>query len=1589
MPSLGDFSSDGLIDDIIEAALQYEGEFRNAFIGYINAAASDPILLDILQDIADGEIVDLTLGVEQRLAEINVSLDDLNEILTDAMRSVGNRTVSSVGIEMQFDMTMPDAIEFASQLSGRLITGVEATVRDSIRGVLEQVLQSDMTLQQMRRFVKNRVGLLPAHSQAVTRYFDQLIVDGVDPTRARRLAAEYANRLLNYRADMITRTELAAAQSYGQWAVWKQMQRDGVVPFDSYRVWLTAQDERTCDLCGPMNLQVAPIDGPWMTPNGPVFVPTDMHPNCRCASGLTFSRGRAREFINKGPDTEFDWWLIEKHLAGSTQDHDQSTHGRRRKLEAYVTFGGEYMDWAMANGVAGYPYEYADEGDFSDEWHQAGEFISRGLKDHVARAVGADVLDTMDTYEMAVAVAELEEKSGESGVMLDPFLGTYDLDIVSALTLMDQMGRRSEYQTLDAWGSLARVVASKGEDWLPVTGPDGRLQILDAAGNVVEGAVVTVGEVYKEATRQSQWMLEKAREVLGDDHEVVQELETGIQILNRTKVGFESQDENLVGRGKPVNYPSERGTLSSDMETIGTKGPSSALANNTVNAVVKIVGKYMEGGEENRAAAAQFVVDANRETGMEIGTRFFSNGLSLSLVPSTGLSPRLTDEEVGYYEPENFANEIASRLVQSWAVSSSSPESSLMMQAAVTELGASPGYSPDNYALGRKVNLRLEDLSVPTQKLIRTVVRTQYDNTQKMFRDMGIDEVTIARGMSFGSELPYKRVDGKIVYEAQAVLRPLSAWAVDIVDAANFAKGSQILFQKVPVERIFATPMTGIGCFNESEAIFIFKDGDVFPIIDMSMTISSGSRVNDFVDLMKLINEYDIPSISKAELPVIYPDANIEDADWAKRTFNFPGVTTADQYREEFGLEDAEALANHIKDVKDLPYWQGVPSKIKTALLKARIAKHLGNEHDQMTHGRRKTGARWSKEELRSRKPRLGATASAVEKLIVGEGRLSQEAIARGLESWSKSSSYYGEKTIAELVGRIGEYWNDYGNEDSTVSTFVDAIRNVLPRERGVEFSEEFDSPYRGSSEYGDLDKDGQDLFDAVALAYYDTTQKLLAQEGIEAVRLWRGMTFEVDDTTFPGTDVPLSQATVSGTTLSSWAHEWSIGRHFSKTSFKPVLLHAMVPAKYIFSVAYETGGAQQYNLGSLVEAEVVVLGGTFEVDVLTRDYSEQEVDRVLTGERSPFREGEEVDKAERKVINIDKDPANMNWLRKKVSKHLGSQHDQMTHGRRKTAAGGVAEYTTKVGKVVDANPSPSNWAEVKAASGDNMNLRESMDYASSIFSLKIKRPGGSIVEAVVLRASDNFNNGMEVSGVITLDGEQVGRFVRFLQPPSDDEMTMNNSNFGLDESLQGQGIGTTILRHWEDQLARAGFTKMFVGAQSGSGSNGAYTWAKYGYSFTNDKDPDRIFSNFVYSIMKDAPNPREIGLVYATGWAKLTGHSVDDVMGQLERMAAGNLDGFGYGNYKSDPSPLGSNGKVRSPLAMIVELPGMAEYLKTARLQWTGVKETELLDISKSMDEVLAVIRRWEVEDPAGFESDDPKFWEEVYEAYGRNGKS
>lgn len=95
----------------------------------------------------------------------------------------------------------------------------------------------------------------------------------------------YAETAVFSRALNVGDNEAYAATQHGKQIGWMYLQREGRISVDAKRVWITARDEKTCKVCGPMHRKSAKIDEPFETDRGEVWSP-GLHPNCRCTMTL-------------------------------------------------------------------------------------------------------------------------------------------------------------------------------------------------------------------------------------------------------------------------------------------------------------------------------------------------------------------------------------------------------------------------------------------------------------------------------------------------------------------------------------------------------------------------------------------------------------------------------------------------------------------------------------------------------------------------------------------------------------------------------------------------------------------------------------------------------------------------------------------------------------------------------------------------------------------------------------------------------------------------------------------------------------------------------------------------------------------------------------------------------------------------------------------------------------------------------------------------------------------------------------------------------------------------------------------------------
>lgn len=209
-----------------------------------------------------------------------------------AMESSGGRIGELVekyaGRPFGFTPTGRRIEEWIQVRAGELTVNLSDMQHQAIKLIIRRyTVDMPLSPQELARVLRPVIGLTPKQAAAVARYRENLLAEGMDPKKVAHQVGNYASFLHRQRALRIARTELSFAYNYGQFEAIRQAQEQGYFGGEVVKVWMTADDERTCDFCGPLDGQVIGLEEtfPGLTDKLPnIFVPP-AHPNCRCTVG--------------------------------------------------------------------------------------------------------------------------------------------------------------------------------------------------------------------------------------------------------------------------------------------------------------------------------------------------------------------------------------------------------------------------------------------------------------------------------------------------------------------------------------------------------------------------------------------------------------------------------------------------------------------------------------------------------------------------------------------------------------------------------------------------------------------------------------------------------------------------------------------------------------------------------------------------------------------------------------------------------------------------------------------------------------------------------------------------------------------------------------------------------------------------------------------------------------------------------------------------------------------------------------------------------------------------------------------------------
>lgn len=301
------------------------------------------------------------------------------------------------------------------------------------------------------------------------------------------------------------------------------------------------------------------------------------------------------------------------------------------------------------------------------------------------------------------------------------------------------------------------------------------------------------------------------------------------------------------------------------------------------------------------------------------------------------------------------------------------------------------------------------------------------------------------------------------------------------------------------------------------------------------------------------------------------------------------------------------------------------------------------------------------------------------------------------------------------------------------------------------------------------------------------------------------------------------------------------------------------------------------------------------------------------------------------------------------VAKHMGpgphpSGTSQLVHGGSSTK---VIDRKGKTYRLYD--PAPASERDVKP---------------QAIFDVTVTLPTGErysteVTSAQASKAPDGSNVMIYLHGEIYQETEEgnrrAGHFKRILDPNNGD---LYNAEFYLNDEDQGKGLGLTLLAHWEDELAAAGYRTMRVSTDE----VGRYAWAMAGYNWQDLDEASQIMEDLSIRVSDYERGTDVDGMLHL-----FPQEAWQDAVTLVRKWE--------------------TNGEIPAPYQLaVMGLSDDYRYLdqhlgKAFMLSswgWDGVKE---LRVRKNLDRLQVLWREWVDKDPAAVENDDPAWLAAVAE--------
>lgn len=239
-----------------EFADALEPELKKLYLKLVREARSRIPMQELQQAIASRNQAEIMRIVTDAVGRVN---PETVSAWRSVIEEVFGRTALATAAKVQsvfgfaFNLYDPGVLgEIDRMVADQVQVGDD--VKLAIKNVVNEGWTEGITPYNQGRIIRSMVGPTWNHIIAAKKYLEGMKQAGVPEETMIRNHELYENRLVNWRANTISRTENIRAANAGRVATWIQMAKDGFLePNRMWLKWFVTDDDRLCPLCAPMD----------------------------------------------------------------------------------------------------------------------------------------------------------------------------------------------------------------------------------------------------------------------------------------------------------------------------------------------------------------------------------------------------------------------------------------------------------------------------------------------------------------------------------------------------------------------------------------------------------------------------------------------------------------------------------------------------------------------------------------------------------------------------------------------------------------------------------------------------------------------------------------------------------------------------------------------------------------------------------------------------------------------------------------------------------------------------------------------------------------------------------------------------------------------------------------------------------------------------------------------------------------------------------------------------------------------------------------------------------------------------------------